>query len=90
VVLKALAFFSAYWITNDPRCRGEIKCVNAMAQAAFYMKSALFTSKVGLNLSKKPVKCCIWSIVFFGTENWAFRKVDYSHFGYELPSKTPY
>jgi hypothetical protein len=35
-----------------------------------------FTSKQGLNLSKKPVKCYVWSIALCGAETWILRKVD--------------
>jgi hypothetical protein len=35
----------------------------------------LFTSKWDFNLRKKLVKCYIWSIAFYGAENWTFRKV---------------
>ena len=30
----------------------------------------------GLNLRKKAVKCCIWSITLCGAETWTLRKVD--------------
>jgi hypothetical protein len=35
----------------------EIKSSIAMAKAAFSKKMTLFTSKMDLNLRKKPVKC---------------------------------
>jgi hypothetical protein len=38
----------------------------AMAKAAFYKKKILFTSKLHLNLRKKLVKCCVWSITVYG------------------------
>jgi hypothetical protein len=34
-----------------------------MAKTAFNKKRALFTSKMGLELRKKLVKCYIWSMV---------------------------
>jgi len=49
-----------------------------LAQAAFNTKS-LFTSKLDLNLRKKPVKCYIWSTEFCGAENWKLRKVDHKY-----------
>jgi len=47
-------------LTNDGRCTCEIKSRIAMEKAAFNKKT-LFTSKLGLNLRKKLVKCYIWS-----------------------------
>jgi hypothetical protein len=45
-------------ITNDARCTLEIKYRISMANAAFNKKKkTLFTSKLGLNLRKKLVKC---------------------------------
>ena len=49
-------------ITNDARCTCENKSRIAMGKAAFKRKKTLFTSKLDLNLRKKLVKCCIWSI----------------------------
>jgi hypothetical protein len=39
-----------------------------MAKAAFNKKRALVTSTLGLELRKKLVKCCIWSIAVYGAE----------------------
>jgi hypothetical protein len=39
-----------------------------VAKATFQKKKILFTSKLDLNLSKKPLKCYIWSIALFGAE----------------------
>ena len=46
-----------------------------MAKAAFN-KKALFTSKLDLNLRKKPVKCYIWSMALYGAETLTLRKAD--------------
>jgi hypothetical protein len=62
-------------IRNDGTCTREIKFRIAMARAAFN-KKALFTSKLDLNLWKKPVKCYIWSIALCGAGIWTLRKVD--------------
>jgi hypothetical protein len=40
----------------------------AMTKAAFNRKKTLFTSKLNLELSKKLVKCYIWSIALYGAE----------------------
>jgi predicted GNAT superfamily acetyltransferase len=47
-----------------------------MAKAAFNNKKTLFTSKLDLNLSKKLVKCYIWSVALYGSETWTLGKVD--------------
>ena len=50
-----------------------------MANAAFNKKKNLFTSKLDLNLRKKLVKCYVWSMALYGTENWALRATDQKH-----------
>jgi hypothetical protein len=50
-------------LTDDGRCKREIKFRIAMAKAAFNKKKTLFTSKLDLNLRKKRVKCYIWSMI---------------------------
>jgi len=47
-----------------------------MVKAAFNKKRDLFTGTLGLELRKKIVKCCIWSIALYGVETWTFREVD--------------
>jgi hypothetical protein len=47
----------------------------AIEKAAFNKKT-LFTTELGLNLRKKPVKCYIWSIALYGAETWTLWKVD--------------
>jgi hypothetical protein len=64
-------------ITNDARCKREMKSRISIAQAAFNSKKTLFTSKLDLNLSKKLVKCYIWNIAVYGAETWTVRKVDH-------------
>jgi hypothetical protein len=49
-------------ITNDARCKYEIKSRIAMVKSSFNKKKTLSTSKLHSNLSKKLVKCYIWSI----------------------------
>jgi hypothetical protein len=39
-------------------------------------KKTLFTSKLDLHLSKKPVKCYVLSIAFYDAETWTFWKAD--------------
>jgi hypothetical protein len=45
----------------------------------FNKKKNLFTSKLDLNLRKKLVKCCIWSMALYGAETWTIRAVDQKH-----------
>jgi hypothetical protein len=60
--LENVAYFhySGNMITNDAGCTWEIKFKTAMAKAAFN-KKIIFTTKLDLNLSKKLVRCYIWS-----------------------------
>jgi len=50
-----------------------------MAKAAFNKKRTLFTSTLDLELTKKLVKCYVWSIALYGTETWTLRAVDQKH-----------
>ena len=53
--------------------------------SAFNKKRALFTSTLDLELRKKLVKCCIWSIAIYGAETWMLRAVDEKHVvGFEM------
>ena len=47
-----------------------------MAKAAFNNKKNLFTSKLDLNLRKKLVKYCVWSMALYGAETWTLRATD--------------
>jgi hypothetical protein len=66
-------------ITNDAKCACEIKSRIAIAKATFNKKKTLFASKLDLNLRKKLIKCCIWSIGLFGAETWTLQKVDWKY-----------
>ena len=44
-----------------------------------YLFITFHTRKLDLNLRKKLVNCYIWSIVFYGAENWTLRKLDQRH-----------
>ena len=46
-----------------------------MAKTAVDIKKSTFTSKMGLNLSTKLIKCYIWSIALHGAAKWTLRKV---------------
>jgi len=47
-----------------------------MAKAAFGKKKTIFTSKLGLHLRKKLIKCYMWSTALYDAETWTLRKVD--------------
>jgi hypothetical protein len=68
--------FLGSMVTNDTKCTLEIKFRIAMAKAAFSRKKILFTRKLDLNLSKKLLKCCIYSTDLYGSETWTLRNVD--------------
>jgi hypothetical protein len=57
----------------------QIKSETAMVKAALNRKKALFSSKLYLNLRKKPVKCYIWSIALYGAKTWSLWKADQKH-----------
>jgi hypothetical protein len=63
-------------LINNGRRTCEIKSRIAMAKAAFIKKTALFTSKMDLELRKKLVICYIWSIALYGAETWTLQAVD--------------
>ena len=63
-------------LTNDGRYSCEIKSRIVMAKVVFNKKKTLFTSKLDLNLSKKLVKCYIWSMALYGAETWTLRAAD--------------
>jgi hypothetical protein len=39
-----------------------------LRQCAFNKKRALFSNKMDLEMRKKLVKCCIWSVALYGAE----------------------
>jgi len=63
-------------MTHDAKCTLEMKSRLAMAKEAFNKQKAYFTSKVGLNLRKKQVKCYIWSTAFYVAETCTLQQVD--------------
>ena len=50
-----------------------------MAKAAFNKKRTLFTSTLDLELTKKLMKCYVWSTALYGVETWTLRAVDQKH-----------
>jgi len=46
----------------------------ATEKAAFINKKNVFTSKLGLSVREKLMKCYIWSITLYDAETWELRK----------------
>ena len=63
-------------ITNDAKCRREIKARIVMAAEAVNKRKAPVTSKLDVNLREKLVKCYTWSVALCGAESWRVWKVD--------------
>jgi hypothetical protein len=61
-------------ITNDANFTWEIKSKIAMGKNIFQQES--FHKEISLKFEEKLVKCCIWSIGFYGAVIWRLRKVD--------------
>jgi len=68
-------------LTNDGRCICEIKCRIAVAKTAFNKKRTLIPSTLDLELTKKLVKCYIWSMALYGAETWMLWAVDQKQLG---------
>jgi len=62
--------------TNDAICTPEIKSGIAKENAAFNKKGMLYTSTLDVNLRKKLVQCCNWSITMYSHETLTLREVD--------------
>jgi len=64
-------------ITNNAKCACKIRARFAMAKAAINNKTFLFfTNKLHLNIRKKLVQWCKWSMALCGAETWTLQKVD--------------
>jgi hypothetical protein len=80
VILELVNVEYFKYVSDAKRTRETISRI-AMAKTAFCNKKALFTSKLDLNIRKKPIKCYIWSLAFYGAETWTLRKVDHKYLG---------
>jgi len=74
--LENLEYLTYLGSINNARCTREIKSRIVMANVTLNTKSSLSTSKLDLNLRKKLVKCCIWSIALYGAETCTLWKAD--------------
>jgi hypothetical protein len=59
-----------------PKAGQGISRIFRTKKKAFRKTISVSTSKLDLNLRKKPVKCHIWSTDLFGAEAWTLRKLD--------------
>ena len=51
-------------------CAKEIKMRIVITKEIFNRKMPLLTSKINIELKKKLVSCCVWSINLYGSETW--------------------
>ena len=63
-------------VKRDKHICMKLKYRTSIAKAAFNNKKPLLTSKKDLNLRKKLVNCCIWSIALYYAKTWKLWKVD--------------
>jgi Reverse transcriptase (RNA-dependent DNA polymerase)/Endonuclease/Exonuclease/phosphatase family len=63
-------------VTEDARCRVEIKRRIAMGKDAFYKRGELLRGSLSRKLKKRMVKTLVWSVVLYGSETWTMRKDD--------------
>jgi len=52
----------------------EIKSSLVAAKASFN-KKAVCTKKIRLKFQEESCECYIWSVAYYGAENWTLRKV---------------
>jgi hypothetical protein len=69
-----MAAYFCIFFTSEERMRYDKIFIRryiriAMAKAEFNKKKNLFASKLDLNLRKKLVKCCIWSMALCGSRS---------------------
>jgi hypothetical protein len=62
-------------ITKDARSTRDIKSKIAIIETTLQQKT-LLANQLHLTLSKKLVKCYIWSTALCGAENWTLCKAD--------------
>ena len=61
-------------ITEDARCKEEVKRRIAMGKEAFYQRKELMKGGLDRNLKKRLIKTLIWSVTLYGSETWTLRK----------------
>ena len=63
-------------VRNTARRVAKTKFSIAITKAAFNTQKTFCTSKLDLNVRKKPIKCYICSTALYGTETWTLRRAD--------------
>jgi hypothetical protein len=63
-------------LTRDGYCTREIKMRIAISKEAFNRKMSLLICKLNIELKKKLVRCYVWSITLYGSENWTLRELE--------------
>ncbi|ROT60779.1 endonuclease-reverse transcriptase [Penaeus vannamei] len=62
-------------ISSDVRSDKDIKCRIALAKKTFMDTRSLFCArKIRLDLKKRFLKCCIWSVLMYSSESWTIIK----------------
>jgi hypothetical protein len=64
-------------INSEQKSKLRISTLSTFLRCLLFLnKITLFTSKLDLNLKKKPAKCYIWSTAMCDAEIWTLRKLD--------------
>ena len=63
-----------YWLLQYKYTGDEIQDIQR--ESVIQQEEDSFATEFYLNLRKKLVKCCIWSIALYGAETWTLRKLD--------------
>ncbi|KAJ4431030.1 hypothetical protein ANN_19623 [Periplaneta americana] len=61
-------------ISSNMSCCQEVKRRIAMAKEAFNRKRSIFCGPLEKELSKRLVKCFVWSVALYGAETWITTK----------------
>jgi len=62
-------------ITDDARCKMEIRRIIGMAKIAFYEKKQILVSKkINIALRKRIIKTYVWPIALYLAETWTYNK----------------
>ena len=63
-------------LSRDGYCTKELKMRIGIAKEAFNRKISLWTNKLNIQLRKELVRCYVWSIALYGSENWTLTKLE--------------
>jgi hypothetical protein len=65
----------------NAKCAREVKCSIVLAKVTFNKKKTLFTSKLGLNLRRKLVKCYTGAVLCMVLKHGHLGEVDQKYVG---------